>query len=68
MLGLNPLWQFHIDVHLNWSLWICHNQVHLSKGPSENDSKDDHKPDGKPCHNGGVCLKIVHFVDLLPIM
>ncbi len=65
MLGLNPLRQLHIDVHLDWSLWISHNKVHLSKSPAENDSKDDHKPDGKPCHNGGVRLKIVHFVDLL---
>ncbi len=46
-------------------VWICDNNVHLSKGPTENDSEDDHKPDGKPCHNGGVCLKIVHSVDLL---
>jgi hypothetical protein len=68
MLGLNPLWQFHIDVHLNWSLWICHNKVQLSKGPTKDDSKDDHKPDGKQCHNGGVCLKIVHFVDLLSVV
>ncbi len=65
MLGLNPLWQLHIDVHLNWSLWISQNKVHLSKGPAENDSKDDHKPDGEPCHKGGGCLKIVHSVDLL---
>jgi hypothetical protein len=65
MLGLNPLGQLHIDVHLNWSLWISHNKVHLSKGPAENDSEDDHKPDGKPCHNRGVCLTIVHSVDLL---
>jgi hypothetical protein len=64
MLGLNPLWQLHIDVHLDWSLWISHNKVHLSKGPAENDSKDD-KLDGEPCHKGGVCLKIVHSVDLL---
>ncbi len=65
MLGLNPLWQLHVDVHLNWSLWISHNEVHLSNGPAENDSKDDNKPEGKPCHNGGVCLKIVHSEDLL---
>jgi hypothetical protein len=46
MLGLNPLWQFHVDVHLNWSLWISHNNKdQLLKGPAENDSKDDHKPD-----------------------
>jgi hypothetical protein len=68
MLGFNPLGQLHIDVHLNWSLWISHNKVHLSKGSAENDSKDDHKPDGKPCHNGGVCLNIVHSVDLLSAM
>ncbi len=66
MLGLNPLWQLHIDVNLNWSLWISHNEVHLLKGPAENDSEDDHKSDGKPCHNRGICLKIVHSVDLLP--
>ncbi len=65
MLGLNPLWQLHIDIYLNWSLWISHHKVHLLKGPVENDSEDDHKPDGKPCHNGGVCLKIVHSLDLL---
>ncbi len=68
MLGLNPLRQFHIDVHHDWSLWICHNKIHLLKGPTENDSEDDHKPDGKPCHNGGVCLKIVHSVNLLSAM
>ncbi len=32
MLGLNPLRQLHIYVHLDWSLWISHNKVHLSKG------------------------------------
>ncbi len=35
MLGLNPLWQLHIDIHLNWSLWISKNKVHLLKGPAE---------------------------------
>jgi hypothetical protein len=68
MLGLNPLWQLHIDVHLDWSLWISHNKVHLSKDPAENDSKDDHKPDGEPFHNRGVCLKIVHSIDLVSAM
>ncbi len=58
VLGLNPLWQFHLDDHLNWSLRICHNKVNLyhldwslricynkvnlSKGPKENDAKDDY--------------------------
>ncbi len=65
VLGLNPLWQFHVDVHLDWSLRICYNKVHLSKGPKENDSEDDHKPDGKPCHNWSICLKIIHTIDLL---
>jgi hypothetical protein len=68
MLGLHPLWQLHIDVYLNWSLWISHNKAHLSKGPTEYDSEGDHKPDCEPCHNVGVCLKIVHSVDLLSAM
>jgi hypothetical protein len=37
----------------------------LAESPSENNSEYDHKPDSKPCHNRCVCLKIVHFVDLL---
>jgi hypothetical protein len=66
MLGLDPLWQFHVDVHLDWSLWIRHNKVHLSKGPTGNDTKDDHnKSDGESCHNRCISLKIIHSVDLL---
>ena len=65
VLGLDPLWQFHVDVHLDWSLRICHNKVHLSNCPTENDAKDNHKSDGKPCHNRCICLKIVHAKDLL---
>jgi hypothetical protein len=47
------------------SLWIGHNKIDLAKGPTENDTEDYHEPDGEPCHNRSICLKIVHSVDLL---
>jgi hypothetical protein len=47
---------------------MSHNKAHLSKGPAKNDSEDDYNPDDEPCHNGGVCLKIVNTVDLLSAM
>ncbi len=62
----NPFRKFHVDVHLDRSLRIGHNKVNLAKVPSENDSKNDHEPYSKPCHNRSICLKIVHPVDLLP--
>ncbi len=65
VLSLDPLWQFHVDVHLSWSLRICDSKVHLLEGPAENDAKDYHKSDGKPCHNRCICLKIIHSLDLL---
>jgi hypothetical protein len=34
----------------------------------KNDAKDDHKPDGKPCHNRRICLNTIHAVDLLYTM
>jgi hypothetical protein len=65
MFSLDPLWQFHVDVHLDWSLTICQNKVHLSNDPEENDAKDDHQSYGKPCHNRCICLKIIHSIGFL---
>jgi hypothetical protein len=66
--GLDALWKFHVDVHFNRSLWIGHNKINLTKGPTENDTEDYHKPDGEPCHSRCLGLKIVHSVDLLSAM
>ena len=45
---------------------IGHNKVNLVESPSENNSEYDHKPDGKPCHNRCVRLKIVHSWTCFP--
>ncbi len=63
--GLYTLWKFHVDVHLDWSLWISHNKINLAKSPTEDDAKNDHKSNCKPCHNRCISLEIVHSVDLL---
>ena len=65
MCGLYALWKFHVNIHFDGSLWIGHNKIDLAKSPTENDAEDDHKSNGKPCHNGCVGLEIVHSVDLL---
>jgi hypothetical protein len=54
--------------NLDGSLWIGHNKIDLTKGPTENDTEDYHKPDGEPCHNKCVGLEIAHSVDLLSAM
>ena len=41
--GLDALWKFHVDVHLDWSLWISHNKIALAKSPTEDDAKNDHE-------------------------
>jgi hypothetical protein len=64
MFGLDALWKFHVDVHFNREL-VDHNKIALTKSPTKNDAEDDHKSDGKPCHNRCVSLEIVHSVDLL---
>ena len=65
MWGLDALWKFHVNVYFDGSLWIGHNKVNLAKSPSENDAKDNHRSDGKPCHNRCIDLEIVHSVYLL---
>ncbi len=64
----DSLWEFHVDVHLDRSLRIGHTKVNLAKSPSKNNAEFDHVPDGKPCHNRWVRLKIIHSVDLLSAM
>jgi hypothetical protein len=63
--SLDTLWKFHVDVHLDWSLWISHNKIDLAKSPTEDDDKNDHKSNCEPCHNRCVSIKIVHSLDLL---
>ncbi len=65
MCGLDTLRKLYVDVHLDWSLRISHNKIDLVKSPTENDAKNDHKSNCKPCHNRCVGLKIIHSVDLL---
>ncbi len=63
--GLDALRKLHVDVHLNWSLRISHNKINLAKSPTENDAKNDHESNCKPCHNRCVGLIIIHPADLL---
>ncbi len=65
MSSHNSLWKFHVDVHLDRSLRIGHNKVNLAKSLSKNNSKYDHEPVGKPCHNRCVCFEVVHSIHLL---
>jgi hypothetical protein len=64
-VGFGSLVTVHVDVQLDLSLRVDHVKVYLAKGPRENDAKDDHQPDGEPCHNGCICLKNISSIDLL---
>ncbi len=37
---LDALWKFHLDVMLDWCMWICHDKVNLAKGQKEYDAKN----------------------------
>ena len=39
MCGLDALRKFHVDVHLNRSLWVSQNKIDLAKSPTENDAE-----------------------------
>ena len=45
---LNALRKVNAEVFFNLSLGICHNKVHLMKGPMKYNSKHDNQPNGKP--------------------
>ncbi len=66
--GLDTLRKLHVDVHLDWSLRISHNEINLVKSPTKNDAKNDHESYCNPCHNRCVGLKIIHSVDLFSAM
>ena len=67
-LGLNALRKFHVDVRLNGSLGISHNEVNLTKSPAEDDAHNYHKPDCEPGNNRRIGLEIIHPKNLLSTM
>jgi hypothetical protein len=66
--SLDIFGQFHVDVHLNGSLRVCHDKFNLLKGLAENDDKDYHEPDGKPGDNRCICFEVIHPIHLFSAM
>ncbi len=67
-LSLNALRKFHVDVHLDGSLRISHNEVNLAKSLIEDDAHNNHESDCKPCNNRRKGLKIIHSKYLFTTM
>ena len=66
--GLNPLRKFHVDVRLNGSLGVSHNEVNLTKSPAEDDAHNYHKPDCEPGNDRRIGLEIIHPKNLFSTM
>ena len=67
-LDCDAMWQIHVEVALDGSLRVSHDEIDLLESPIEDDSKHNHETNGEPRNDWSIGLKVVDTIGLLPTM